>query len=176
MILPSTRVPGRTSCMRFRQRRKVDFPQPEGPIKAVTSLARKVIETSLIACVLPYQAFTLSAMSETPSVASCAITWRASACSRCASARSAGPALAGIVSRPLASVLGATPTVAVSRPRGSLVLIRYPSFPLSTSMLDDRLRLALVRFARQCSAPLHRAAARREADEEAQQADDDDQD
>ncbi len=25
----------RISCIRFRRRRKVDFPQPEGPIKAV---------------------------------------------------------------------------------------------------------------------------------------------
>lgn len=33
---PSTRAPGMTSCMRLRVRMKVDFPQPDGPMKAVT--------------------------------------------------------------------------------------------------------------------------------------------
>jgi hypothetical protein len=33
--LPSTRAPGSTSCIRFSERRKVDLPQPEGPIRAV---------------------------------------------------------------------------------------------------------------------------------------------
>ena len=33
--LPSTRAPGSTSCMRLSERRKVDFPQPDGPIRAV---------------------------------------------------------------------------------------------------------------------------------------------
>ncbi len=32
----SARAPGTTSCMRFRQRTKVDLPQPEGPMTAVT--------------------------------------------------------------------------------------------------------------------------------------------
>src|SRR3546814_1803638 len=37
-MLPSTRQFSITSFMRFRQRRKVDLPQPDGPISAVTSL------------------------------------------------------------------------------------------------------------------------------------------
>ena len=44
-ILPSTRAPGITSCIRFSDRRKVDLPQPEGPISAVTERAGMVIET-----------------------------------------------------------------------------------------------------------------------------------
>ena len=43
--LPSTRAPGITSCIRFRDRMKVDLPQPEGPISAVTDLAGIVMET-----------------------------------------------------------------------------------------------------------------------------------
>ena len=38
MTWPSTRAPGMVSCMRLRVRRKVDFPQPEGPMRAVTDL------------------------------------------------------------------------------------------------------------------------------------------
>ena len=41
--------PGRrecTSCMRFRVRRKVDLPQPEGPMNAVTDLASMLMLTS----------------------------------------------------------------------------------------------------------------------------------
>ena len=30
--LPSMRAPRMSSCMRFRQRRKVDLPQPDGPM------------------------------------------------------------------------------------------------------------------------------------------------
>src|SRR3954447_22656343 len=33
---PETRALGTTSCMRLRARRNVDFPHPEGPIRAVT--------------------------------------------------------------------------------------------------------------------------------------------
>ena len=35
-----------TSCIRFSVRRKVDLPQPDGPMKAVTDRASMVIETS----------------------------------------------------------------------------------------------------------------------------------
>ena len=35
MIVPSNRAPRMVSCMRFRVRMKVDFPQPDGPINAV---------------------------------------------------------------------------------------------------------------------------------------------
>ena len=44
--LPLTRAPGITSCMRLSVRRKVDLPQPEGPMSAVTDLASIVIDTS----------------------------------------------------------------------------------------------------------------------------------
>ena len=43
--VPSTCVPGIRSFMRLRQRRKVDLPQPEGPIRAVISLRRMSIVT-----------------------------------------------------------------------------------------------------------------------------------
>ena len=39
--LAGPRVPGKSSCMRFRARSSVDLPQPEGPMKAVT---RRVVE------------------------------------------------------------------------------------------------------------------------------------
>ena len=45
MTLPSTRAPGMTSCMRFSERRKVDLPQPDGPMKAVTERALMVMLT-----------------------------------------------------------------------------------------------------------------------------------
>src|SRR5579884_2689499 len=58
---PPTRAPGMTSCMRLMQRRKVDFPQPDGPISAVTLFSSKSSVTSRIASFLPYQAETSSA-------------------------------------------------------------------------------------------------------------------
>src|SRR5215510_9266653 len=36
--LPATRAPGTTSCIRLRHRMKVDLPQPDGPMIAVTAL------------------------------------------------------------------------------------------------------------------------------------------
>src|SRR5438046_1335720 len=47
-----------TSCMRLSVRRKVDFPQPDGPIRAVTRLASTVSETFSMARVDRYQALT----------------------------------------------------------------------------------------------------------------------
>ncbi len=44
--LPSTRAPGITSCIRFSERRKVDLPQPDGPMNAVTERAGMVRLTS----------------------------------------------------------------------------------------------------------------------------------
>jgi hypothetical protein len=41
------------SFMRFRQRRKVDLPQPDGPMKAVTLSVSTSIETFSIACFSP---------------------------------------------------------------------------------------------------------------------------
>src|SRR5215204_1698463 len=50
---PSTRAIGIVSCIRLRHRSRVDFPQPEGPMIAVTSLARKSSDTSRTAFVAP---------------------------------------------------------------------------------------------------------------------------
>src|SRR3984957_5664663 len=44
---PASCAPGTTSCIRFRIRRNVDFPHPEGPIKAVTCERAMVRSTSL---------------------------------------------------------------------------------------------------------------------------------
>ena len=41
------------SFMRFRQRRKVDLPQPDGPISAVIWRSVMSIETSASACLAP---------------------------------------------------------------------------------------------------------------------------
>src|SRR5436309_2271982 len=60
VTVPVTRAPGMTSCMRFRLRRKVDLPQPDGPIMAVTCLGSIVMLTSARAYVEPYQAFSPS--------------------------------------------------------------------------------------------------------------------
>ena len=45
MILPSTRAPGITSCIRFSDRSMVDLPQPDGPMNAVTDRALMVMLT-----------------------------------------------------------------------------------------------------------------------------------
>jgi hypothetical protein len=52
-ILPSTRAPGMVSFIRLMQRRKVDFPQPEGPIRAVTARSGTSRSTSNRACLSP---------------------------------------------------------------------------------------------------------------------------
>ncbi len=39
-IFPSVLVPGIRSFIRFKQRKKVDLPHPEGPISAVTFLSK----------------------------------------------------------------------------------------------------------------------------------------
>src|SRR3954454_7601432 len=52
-ILPSTRAPGTTSCIRFSDRRKVDLPQPDGPISAVVGRAGVVIVMSSAALKSP---------------------------------------------------------------------------------------------------------------------------
>src|SRR5580658_2458851 len=49
------RVPDVSSCMRLSARRKVDLPQPLGPMMAVTFFAGMVIETSMSAWRWPYQ-------------------------------------------------------------------------------------------------------------------------
>src|SRR5438094_117693 len=77
---PVTQPPSDSSCIRFRQRRKVLLPQPDGPITAVTVCAGNRMDTSFTTARRPY-----SAVSRTAS------SWsRASA--GCAMARSHGPA------------------------------------------------------------------------------------
>src|ERR1700686_2589418 len=66
--LPVARASGTVSCMRFRQRTKVDLPHPDGPITAVAWFAATVILMSYKAWVLPNQAFSLSTWIPTPIV------------------------------------------------------------------------------------------------------------
>src|SRR4051812_9116826 len=49
-----------SSCIRFRVRRKVDLPQPDGPIKACTRRGGKARLTPFTAVNLPYIAVSLS--------------------------------------------------------------------------------------------------------------------
>ncbi len=49
-----------SSCIRLRVRRKVDLPQPEGPIRACTWLGAKPSDTPFTAVNLPYIAVSLS--------------------------------------------------------------------------------------------------------------------
>src|SRR6266511_1760864 len=53
---PVAQPPSDSSCMRFRQRRNVVLPHPDGPIRAVTVCAGKRIETSFTAVRRPYSA------------------------------------------------------------------------------------------------------------------------
>src|SRR6266480_2195190 len=53
--VPSTRVFGTNSCIRLRQRIKVDFPQPLGPMIAVTAFDVISRVISSIARFSPYQ-------------------------------------------------------------------------------------------------------------------------
>src|SRR2546426_3299549 len=53
---PSALAFGIVSCIRFRQRMRVDFPHPDGPMIAVTSCSSKSIVMSSIAFFAPYQA------------------------------------------------------------------------------------------------------------------------
>ena len=48
-----TRADGIVSFIRLMQRRKVDLPQPDGPMKAVTARSRISTETSYSACLSP---------------------------------------------------------------------------------------------------------------------------
>ncbi len=52
---PLRRVPGSSSWSRLIERRKVDFPQPDGPIIAVTALGLASTLMSNSACLAPYQ-------------------------------------------------------------------------------------------------------------------------
>src|SRR6267378_8649930 len=53
---PVIQSPSDSSCMRFRQRRNVVLPHPDGPISAVTVWAGKRIDTSLTTARRPYRA------------------------------------------------------------------------------------------------------------------------
>ena len=53
LIVPSTRQMSMVSFIRFRQRRKVDLPQPDGPMNAVTVWGSISTSTDLIAWVSP---------------------------------------------------------------------------------------------------------------------------
>src|SRR3546814_17277750 len=61
VISPSTRALATVSFIRFKERRKVDLPQPDGPMKAVTRSVPTSIDTSLIACLSPSKTSTPSA-------------------------------------------------------------------------------------------------------------------
>src|SRR6056297_334225 len=52
---PSMRTESMRSFSRLTERRRVDLPQPEGPIKAVTLPRGMVMEMSWRACLAPYQ-------------------------------------------------------------------------------------------------------------------------
>src|SRR3954454_59625 len=58
--VPRTRQPSIRSFIRLRHRRKVDFPHPDGPIRARTDFSRTDSSTSQRACLLGYQKLTAS--------------------------------------------------------------------------------------------------------------------
>src|SRR6476661_9810382 len=58
---PATRAVGTVSCMRLRHRSRVDLPQPDGPMIAVTSRSRNVIETPRTASADPKNALSVVA-------------------------------------------------------------------------------------------------------------------
>src|SRR5689334_17670875 len=62
---PSTRPPSTSSCKRFKQRTKVDFPHPDGPIIAVAPRDSTVRFTLKSACERPYQTLRLLTSTDT---------------------------------------------------------------------------------------------------------------
>src|SRR3954454_1206888 len=56
MTRPLTRAPGTVSCIRLRQRRKVDLPHPDGPMTAVTVRSVRSTDTPRTACTTPKNA------------------------------------------------------------------------------------------------------------------------
>src|SRR5437899_2838278 len=71
--LPVIQPPSDSSCMRFRQRRNVVLPHPEGPISAVTVCVGKRIDTSLTTARRPYSAVSRAVSSCSRASAGCAI-------------------------------------------------------------------------------------------------------
>jgi len=63
-ISPRWRVPGSSSWRRLIDRRKVDFPHPDGPMNAVTAFGLASTLTSNRACLAPYQKLKSRADSE----------------------------------------------------------------------------------------------------------------
>src|SRR6476646_5791381 len=57
---PVIQPPSTSSCIRFRVRRKVDFPQPDGPMSACTWFDANDRVAPFTAVVLPYIAVSLS--------------------------------------------------------------------------------------------------------------------
>ncbi len=53
VILPVTRQLGIVSFMRLMQRRNVDLPQPDGPMKDITPRSGTFTETFFSACLSP---------------------------------------------------------------------------------------------------------------------------
>src|SRR6266550_8236040 len=53
---PSTRARGTVSCIRLKQRKSVDFPQPDGPMMAVTACCGISSDTFLTAATSPKNA------------------------------------------------------------------------------------------------------------------------
>ena len=80
---PSARAPGISSCMRLMQRTSVDLPQPDGPMIAVTLLARKSRSMPLTGCVVAVEgAQVLAASTRVPRSRSIAAAPAASRASR----------------------------------------------------------------------------------------------
>src|SRR5688572_22355094 len=56
VTVPSTRAVGTVSCIRFRHRKSVDLPHPDGPMIAVTSRSRNAMDTSRTTFEVPNRA------------------------------------------------------------------------------------------------------------------------
>src|SRR5579863_8662501 len=67
--VPVTRAIGLVSCMRFRQRTNVLFPQPDGPIRAVAWLGEMLRLMSCSVWFDPYHAFRFLTSMPTPTCA-----------------------------------------------------------------------------------------------------------
>ena len=63
---PASCAPGTDSCIRFKIRRKVDLPQPDGPMRAVTVAAGIDSDTSSRTWVPPNHAETSMASTRAP--------------------------------------------------------------------------------------------------------------
>src|SRR6185437_5924814 len=103
LIEPSTRAPGVSSCMRLSVRRKVDLPQPDGPMIAVTARGGMVRLTPLTARNAPYQTSRPS-ITIWPSDA-----WDAPCCGACVASSGSRTAVSTLTSSTLADPLAPGP-------------------------------------------------------------------